>query len=551
MSKGVGFLMNGETADRIFFGGDIITMDDAHPAAEAVAVAGGHIVAVGSQDDVMAWKGAATELVDLAGRTLVPGFLDGHSHFINAVRLGTWANVSAPPAGEIKTFAGLIAALHANVAKLGIKPGQWIMGYGYDITAMDERRDLTRDDLDAHFPDNPVMILHVSLHGAVLNTAAFKAVGYDLNAPAPAGGMTARKPGSTEAAGLVMEHSFLPIYMKMPEPTEAEQLDAMEAAQQLYASNGYTTAQDAPMEPPTRPLYHKAAAQRRLYLDVVGYVNWLEFPHVLQSGAEPFNAPYENHFRIGGVKIVADGSPQGKTAFWTQPLLTPGPAGETAWRGEPNVSPEDLDKAVKLAYDNGLQVMVHANGDATIDMLLDAHEAAGAPSAKRTVVIHSQFARPDQLDKYVTYGLIPSFFTNHVFYWGDVHVENTGEERGSHISPTGSAKARGIRFTNHSDFAVTPLNAMFILWTAVNRVTRSGRVLGPDERISPHDGLRALTIDAAYQYGEEDRKGSIAPGKVADFAILDANPVDVDPLTIKDIKVTETVKDGKTVYSRS
>ncbi len=537
-------------ADRIFWGGDIITMDDAHPSAEAVAVRGGTIAAIGSKNDIAAWRGPATEIVDLGGRTLLPGFLDGHSHFINAVRLGTWANVSAPPAGDVTTFAELIAALKANKAKLGLKPGEWIMGYGYDITAMKEDRDLTRDDLDPHFPDNPVMILHVSLHGAVLNTAGFKAANYDLNTPTPAGGMTLRKPGSTEVAGLVMEHSFLPIFMNMPSPNEAQQLDGFEAAQQLYASNGYTTAQDAPLEPPTRPLYHKAAAQGRIYLDVVGYINWLEFPQLVKSSGEPFKGPYEQHFRIGGVKVVGDGSPQGKTAFWTQPLLTPGPNGESQWRGEPNVSPEELANVVKIAYDNDIQVITHCNGDAAIDMMLDAHAAAGAPKAQRTVIIHSQFVRPDQLDKYVEYGFLASFFTNHTYFWGDVHVENLGRERAFFMSPTRSARALGISFTNHSDFAVTPLNPMFILWSSVNRLSRSGQVIGPDERISAHEGLRALTIDAAYQYGEEARKGSLEAGKVADFAILDGNPVQVDVAAIKDIKVSETVKDGRTVYKR-
>jgi len=538
-------------ADRIFFGGDVITMDDKHPTAEAVGVADGKILAVGSKNDLMALKGPSTELVDLQGRTLLPGFLDGHSHFINAVRLASWANVSAPPAGEVKTFADLIATLKAYKARLGLKPGEWLMGYGYDITAMDETRDLTRDDLDPHFPDNPVMLLHVSLHGAVLNTAGFKAAKYDLNTPTPAGGMTARKPNSTEVAGLVMEHSFLPIYMAMPTPTEAQQLDGMKAAQELYASNGYTTCQDAPMEPPTRPLYHKAADEHRLYLDLVGYVNWLEFPHVLETNAEPFRGPYVNHFRIGGVKAVGDGSPQGKTAFWTKPLLTPGPSGEKEWRGEPNISAEELNTVVKLAYDKGIQIMTHCNGDATIDMMIEAHEKAGAPVGKRTVIIHSQCMRPAQLDKYVTYGLIPSFFTNHTYYWGDVHVENLGKERAYFISPTASARKRGIRFSNHSDFAVTPLNTMFILWSSVNRTSRSGQIIGPDERISAHDGLRALTIDAAYQYGEETRKGSIEPGKVADLTILDKNPTTVDPAAIKDIKVSETIKDGKTVYKRA
>jgi predicted amidohydrolase YtcJ len=540
-----------DIADRIFFGGDIITMDEARPASEAVATKDAQIIAVGSKDEVMACKGPATEMIDLQGRTLVPGFLDGHSHFINAVRLGTWANVSSPPAGEVKTFSDLIATLKTYKAKLGLKPGDWMMGYGYDVTAMDETRDLTRADLDPEFPDNPVMLLHVSLHGAVLNTAGFKAVNFDLHAPTPTGGLTARILGTDEAAGLVMEHSFLPIFMNMPAPTEADQLKAMKAAQELYASNGITTAQDAPMETPTRPLYHKAAEQGLLYLDVVGYVNWLEFPSLVKTAGEPFKGPYKGHFRVGGVKIVGDGSPQGKTAFWTKPLLTPGPSGEKEWRGEPNVSLEDTKNVLQLAYDNDIQVLMHCNGDATIDMLLEAHEAAGSPKGKRTVIVHSQFVRPDQLEKYVDYGFIPSFFTNHTFFWGDVHVENLGKERAYFMSPTRSAKERGIRFSNHSDFAVTPLNPMFILWSSVNRLSRSGQVIGPDERISAHDGLRALTIDAAYQYGEEASKGSIVSGKLADLTILDSNPTKVGAAKIKDIKVCETIKGGRTVYKRT
>lgn len=537
-------------ADRIFVG-NVITMDDARPAAEAVAIAAGTILAVGSKDEVMRLQGPATEVVDLAGRTLLPGFMDGHSHFINAVRFAKWANVSAPPVGPVKTFADLIGVLQAQKAKLGLKPGEWLMGYGYDVTAMDETRDLTRADLDPHFPDNPVLLLHVSLHGAVLNTAAFKASNFDLFAPTPPQGMTARIDGTNEAAGLVMEHSFLPIYMNMPTPTQEQQLDAMDAAQQYYASNGYTTAQDAPMEPPTRPLYHQAADRGLLYLDVVGYVNWLEFAQLVKTNGEPFKQPYDNRFRIGGVKVVGDGSPQGKTAFWTQPLLTPGPNGEKNWRGSPNVTPEDLNAILKLAYDNGIQIMIHCNGDATIDMVLEAHEAAGAPAGKRTVIVHSNFVRSDQLDKYVTYGFLPSFFTNHTFFWGDVHVENLGKERAYFMSPTHTARERGVRFTNHSDYAVTPLDPMFILWTATNRVSRSGQVIGADERITAHEGLRALTIDAAHQYGEEARKGSIEVGKLADFTILDADPTRIDVAEIKNVKVSETIKEGKTIYKRA
>ncbi len=539
------------SADIIFTGGEILTMNDAQPSAQALAVKDGRILAVGSAAEVMKTKGAATKTIDLGGKTLLPGFLDGHSHFINAVRMAKWANLSAPPVGTVKNIPDLIAVLLETKEKLQLKPGEWLVGYGYDGTTLEEGRDATRADLDPHFPDNPVVAMHVSLHGALLNTAAFKAAGIDLHAPAPEGGITARIPGTDEAAGLVMEHSFLPVYMGMPTAGEAEQLAAFADAQTTYASNGYTTVQDAPMEPATRPLYHKAAEQGRLFLDVVGFVNWLEFPELVKTNAEPFKGPYEKRFRVGGVKIVSDGSPQGKTAFWSKPLLTPGPGGEKDWRGEPNITPEDLNALVKLAYDNGIVVWTHCNGDAAIDMMLDAHEAAGAPAGTRTTIIHSQFVRPDQLDKYVTYGFIVSFFTNHAFFWGDVHVENLGKERAYFLSPARSAIERGIRFSNHSDFAVTPLNPMFILWTSVSRTSRSGQVIGPDQRITPHEGLRALTIDTAHQYGEEKEKGSLEPGKLADLVVLDKNPMTVPVNEIKDIRVVETFKEGTPVFRRA
>jgi hypothetical protein len=240
-------------ADTIFTGGPVVTMNDRAPSAEAVAVKDGRIVVVGSASDVRAAAGAGTRVVDLAGRTLLPGFIDGHSHFINAIRMSSWANVSAPPAGKVHNIPELIEELKATKAKQQLKSGDWLVGYGYDGTTLDERRELTRDDLDPHFPDTPIMLLHVSLHGAVLNTAGFRKANYDVFAPTPPGGMTARKPNSNEAAGLVMEHSFLPIYMQMPSPTEAQQLDLFAAAQAYYAGNGYTTTQDAPMEPATRP----------------------------------------------------------------------------------------------------------------------------------------------------------------------------------------------------------------------------------------------------------------------------------------------------------
>jgi predicted amidohydrolase YtcJ len=539
-----------EPADVIYSGGVIVTVASANLTAEAVATLGGKVVAVGAREAVLkGWRGPGTTLVDLDGRTMIPGFVDAHSHFINAVEMANWVNVSSPPVGPVKDIAGIVAEVERFKDRTKPKPGEWIVGYGYDGTTLLDGRELTRDDLDAKFPDNPVVLIHVSLHGAVLNSAAFRAVGIDATTPTPAGGVTIRKPGG-EPAGLLMEQSYLPVYLKMPKASEAELLANLKPAQDRYASRGYTTVVDAPMDTPSISLYTKGADQKLFYLDLIGYARWLEFPEMVAQGTD-FGAPYRNHLKWpAGVKIVGDGSPQGKTAFFTKPYMTGGPSGEKDWRGEPNVTLDSLKYLVRLAYDHNVQVEYHANGDAAIDMLLEAHEAAGAPEGRRTTVIHSQFVRPDQLDKYVEYGFIPSFFTNHAFFWGDVHVKNLGEARASFLSPMKTARAKGLRMSNHTDAAVTPADPLFTIWTAVNRTTRSGRVLGPAERITPLEALKAVTLDAAYQYFEEASKGSIEVGKLADLVILSENPLTIDPAKIAEIRVLETIKEGKTVYRR-
>lgn len=538
------------TADVIYHGGDIITMDEKTPTAEAVAVKDGLILAVGPKTDVLKTRGVATQLVDLGGKAMLPGFIDGHSHFFQAAMIADYANVSAPPVGVAGSIAGIIAVLQEHLARKPLKPGEWLIGYGYDGSALADGRDATRDDFDPYFPDNPMVLVHVSGHGCVLNSAGFKAVGIDANTPTPPGGVTVRKPGSNEPAGLLMENSMFPILLKLPKPSPQLLLEHLTTAQRMYASNGYTTVQDAPVEPKVMPLYQQAADEGRIFLDLNGY--WES--HAFLSSAKPgsaYRSPAVNHYRLAGVKVIADGSPQGRTAYFTKPYLTGGPGGETNWRGTPIVPAEHLNAVVKLAYERDAQVLVHCNGDAAIDMLLDAHQAAGAPEGRRTTVIHSQFVRRDQLDLYAKHGINASFFTNHAFFWGDVHVENLGEERAFFMSPMKTARAMGLRMTNHSDFLVTPLDPMFILWTAVNRTSRSGQIIGADERVSVLDGLKALTIDGAHQYFEEDRKGAIKAGMLADLVVLTANPMKVEASTIQDIKVAETIKDGKTVFQRA
>lgn len=541
-------------AERIIRGGPIVTVNPAQPTAVAVAVAGGRIVAVGSEADVMRHKGPATEVTDLAGKTLVPGFIDGHSHFCALVDVQTQALCASPPAGPCTNVADVIAALKRVQERRKIGPGKFVMGFGYDPDLLAEQRAPTKQELDAAFPDNPVILVHVSGHGAMLNSEALAAYSITAATPTPPGGVIGREPGSNEPNGLVFETAFMPIFEKTPGPGPDEQLALIASGQELYLREGITTAQEGATTKPQYDLLRQAADRGLLDLDVVSLPIIFDVDKIF-AGQPPRNEPtYRKRLRIGGVKMLMDGSPQGKTAFFTTPYLTEGPAGQKDWRGEPSFPQASLNEMVKKVYDGGATLYVHCNGDAAIDALLEAHRyASGDDPAKPrgTVGVHSQFIRRDQLEKYKAWGITPSFFTLHCFYFGDTHLANRGAAQADFISPMKSARALGLRPANHTDFNVSPLDQIFTIHTAVNRVSRSGRVMGAEECVTPLEALEAITIDGARMYGEEATKGSIEVGKLADFAILDANPLAVPPATIKTIRVAETIKEGKTVWKRA
>jgi predicted amidohydrolase YtcJ len=554
-----------QDADLIIYGGAIVTMNEAQPSVEAIAVKDGRIVAAGAQNDVLVkWKGPSTRLIELGGHTLLPGFIDAHGHFMNAPRVVTWANCSPAPVGPVHAIPDIVAALKANVEARKIAKGEWVMGYGYDATNLAEKRDLTRLDLDPHFPDNPVMVIHVSNHGAVLNSSGLKTFNVTADTPTPAGGLIAREPGSNEPAGLLMETAFMPIFAQVPQPSEDEMLDLLKPAQQIYASKGCTTAQEGATHAEEIDFLRKAGATGRLYMDIVSLPFVAEVPKIFRSYLTTDNADklvvigdpskefnvYKDRLKLGGIKFVIDGSPQGKTAFWTKPLLTGGPNGEKDWVGQPLFPKETVEKLYSGATQKNIQIWSHANGDAAIDIVIGAAEKAGVKAGddRRHVVVHSQCMRPEQLDSYVKLGLSPSFFTEHTFFWGDVHLANLGEERAFFISPAKSAEAKGIPFSNHNDFMVTPVDPMLMVWSAVTRRSKDGVIIGPDERIDVMTALKALTVTPAWQYREENDKGSIDVGKLADLVILKQNPLTAPIDEIPNITVVETFKEGRTIY---
>ena len=537
-------------AELIIHGGPILTMDGDRPTyAEAVVVNDGRITFVGRDADAMKQRSRTTVVRDLAGRTMLPGFVDGHSHFMMAVQMARQVNVANPPVGPCTDIPSVIAALRAFQAEKKIPEGEWIVGWGYDGTGLEEKRNITRADLDAAFPNNKVMLIHVSAHGAVLNSRALEWAGVTADTPTPAGGVIARMPDGREPAGLLMESGYLPVFEKFPQPSEAEMLELLAPAQMAYASNGYTLANEGFTRVRDIRLLQKGAAEGRLFVDVVALPGFPETREWLDNPEFPFGE-YHGRLKLQGIKITQDGSPQGKTAYVTDPYRTGGPAGQADWRGETSMPYEQFAAIVKMASAKGLQIYIHANGDATIDEAIKAVEAAGitARDDRRTIVIHSQFQRPDQLPKYKALGISPSYFTNHTFFWGDVHRANIGEQEAAFISPMKAATNLGIVVSNHSDFNVTPLDPMFILWTSMARTTRSGFVLGPDQRVDAYTGLKALTTGPAWQYREENVRGRIKPGFKADFVILSADPLKTSVDQIRGIKVVETIKEGRTIY---
>jgi predicted amidohydrolase YtcJ len=367
----------------------------------------------------------------------------------------------------------------------------------------------------------------------------------------PPGGVIVRKEGTNEPYGLIMESAFLQA-MEQSEPMTPEQeIEATRAGQMLYAEAGITTAHEGATHLANFQTMKRASDAGVNIIDVIAYPFITDVDKIAEEYPVENWGRYKNRFKVGGVKVTIDGSPQGRTAFFSTPYLQGGPAGEENWLGELTFPQDIVNGMVKKVYDMGVPLNLHANGDAAIDTFLAAHELAAADDLtkdRKVTMIHAQFTRKDQIPKYVEYKIRPSYYTLHTYYFAETHIANRGAEQAAYISPMRDSIDAGLHPTNHTDFVVAPLDQMFMLWSAVNRISRAGAEIGPDQRITPLEGLKAMTIWAAEQYGEEDRKGSLEPGKLADLVILSGNPLDVDPKTIKDIKVVETIKEGQTIY---
>jgi predicted amidohydrolase YtcJ len=537
----------------VFHGGPILTMEDAAPAVEAIAVRNGLIVAAGTLETANAAAGRGAKRFDLQARTLLPGFFDPHGHVVMVGLQARYANLLPAPDGAGDSIPSLQKITREWMQKHAdlVRKTQLVIGFGYDDSQLREQRHPTRAELDAISKDVPILFLHQSSHMGSVNSAALAAAKISAATPDPDGGVYRREPGSKEPSGVLEESALFAMMGVLFTRLDARaNMEMIREGAAFYASFGYTTCQDGRSSTDTCRLIAAVAAQGGLPIDV------LSFPDILTStdaiDLPSYRRDYVGRFRIGGVKLTIDGSPQAKTAWMSQPYYVPPEGQSAAYAGYPAITEKQAMDSVDLAFARNWQIQVHANGDAAVDMLIAAvREATKKHGAadRRPVLIHGQVTREDQVDQLKALGIVPSFFPMHTFYWGDWHRDSVlGPRRAENISPCGWALRRGMRFTSHHDAPVAHPNAMRVLSATVTRRTRSGDILGPDQRVSVDVALKAMTLWAAWQHFEDDRKGSLAPGKLADMTMLSDNPLTIAPDRLANIAVVDTFKEGRLVH---
>ncbi|MCC6924749.1 amidohydrolase [Novosphingobium sp.] len=534
----------------LWFDGTIITMDGPAPrTVQAVVARDGRIVFAGPLARARKIAGARPELHDLDGATMLPGFVDAHSHFAMAMQVAGGIDL-ADPALAPKDAASLAEVLKTQVAARGIPPGSWVVAWNYSEQGLPGKQHITRNDLDAALPGYKVVLVHFTGHGLVANSAALDLAGITDSTQAPSGGVIMRD-AAGRPNGVLFENAMMPLAMKIPQPTAAQKLAMLDMAQKYYASEGYTHVQEGATQLPDIAFLTSDAAKARLKLDLAILPFASTLPELLKRTDLNFGA-WSGHVKLQGIKFVLDGSPQARTAFFTRDYANGSPQGAHPWHGESNMTQDQFDTAAKQAYDRGWQLFVHANGDAAIDMAIKGFDKLGIKAAdnRRPVVIHSQFMRPDHLQAYRRIGVGPSYFSNHTYLFADIHRTNFPASVVDFISPLKSSMRQGLHASNHSDYPVTRLDSMQQLWSSMARTSLTGVVSGPTERLTAYEGLQMLTTGPAWQVFEEGRKGRIRAGLLADFVVLDKNPLTTPLDQIRSIKVKMTVKEGKVVWVR-
>ena len=517
----------------LYFGGPIVTLEEPQ-YAQALVERGGRIAYVGDREEAERLAGPGASRVDLEGRALLPAFVDPHSHLLACA----YARLQVP-LGECAGWGEIADRLSRHVQERGVQPGEWVKGTGYDQNALAEGAAPDRFCLDRACPNNPVVIQHASGHAGVFNTLALERLGV-LN-----GDCGLERDGQGELTGRGEENPFLDLLGRIPMEGLEDVLRAFQGAQEEYASHGIATAQEGLLQPVMAPVYREILRRGLLYLDVNAYVPPADYDRLRGQFAQGVSAS-PGTFRAAGMKIFLDGSPQGGTAWVREPYAGGGCGTSTMTDGQ-------VLSAFRQALDRDAQLLAHCNGDRAAEQYLTLLAQAEREAGKklcRPVMIHAQLLGLDQLERVKALGVIPSFFVAHVYHWGEIHVKNFGLDRAGRISPAGSALAWGIPFTFHQDSPVIPPDMLETIWCACVRRTKTGRVLGAEERIPVEAALRAVTQTAALQYGLERELGTLRPGKRADFVLLSGDPLRTPPEELKKLQVERTIQRGRTIWSR-
>ena len=541
-------------ADVAFYGEHIHTVDATTAGATAVATQGEDILAVGSRDDVARLVGPETRIVELGDRALVPGFIDAHGHFTMAMGFLSMLNASSPPVGPMESVEQIVEALSARIEELEIAPGEVVAGYGYDDSLLAEGRHPDRDDLDRASTEHPIVLIHVSGHLVTANSAALAIFGFDETTEDPDGGVIRRRPGTRIPNGVLEETAahagLMPLMESAANASTADQMDLVLRTVDYHAAYGIATVQDGASSTKVARDLKLMGRFKELAIDIAVFPVLRGEADIEDLEAIEYTPDYQNGVRVAGVKFVLDGSPQGRTAWVSRPYDEGPPGADPNYVAYPMVEPAFYKKHAKRVLDAGIPILAHANGDAAIDLMIEGIEEGlgGKTKDHRSVTIHAQLAREDQLDKMKALGIVPSYFAAHPFFWGDWHRRSFGDDRAMRISPMRSSIERDLPFTIHNDAPVVPPDMMLLMEIAMNRKTREGFVLGEEQRLTFDEALHAVTLGSAYQYFEEDRKGSITPGKRADLVVLERDPAGIPVDDVSEVGILETFARGKSIW---
>jgi len=539
------FLTAIEEADLIISSNKVILMTEKESAQPlSVAIKNKKIIWIGSHEDA---KNIQGEHVDFGNQAVLPGFIDAHGHASYLAFATQVANIASPPVGKINNIQDLQTELKNFIQDSGLQPGEWLMGLGYDDSLLAEQRHPTKDDLDEVSTEHPIYLIHVSAHLGAANSLGLSLANINSKTQDPPGGKIRRYENSLEPNGVFEETAAYPL-QQLAMSAYKDPIGSVKKAMEIYARNGITTAQDGASSLETIGLMQAADAQNMINIDVISYPIG---QNGLDENLDAVNfGSYKGRVKVGGIKLILDGSPQGKTAYLTEPYYKPPHNESKSYKGYPLIPQTEVSEWVKKYADLNIPIMAHANGDAAADMLIQAVKNAEIESDHRTIMIHAQTVREDQLDLMKELEIIPSYFSTHTFYWGDWHRDSVfGPDRAMRISPTKSTLERDMPFTVHNDAPVVPPDMIRLLWSTTNRLTRSGKVLGPNQRISTYDALKAITINAAYQHFEDDIKGSIEVGKLADLVVLSADPLSMPSESLLDLQIISTFSHGKEIFS--